>query len=170
MTNRREHLDILFSKGVAWRLGQFIQSCISILYSFWCSLTFLLALTFLLLCDQISCEQQEKGAQLTTTLPEWPDLAKFCHFGKTEQDFGKMLMVYLVFGKILNLLWQKYDIWRIFIVTNGQILNSFRATWSLWMLLFHSRKSDDFKSFKFDAQETDEATWRSCDVRVGQIV
>ena len=53
---------------------------------------------------------------------------------------------------------QKYDIWRIFIVTNGQILNSFRATWSLWMLLFHSRKSDDFKSFKFDAQETDEAT------------
>ena len=63
----------------------------------------------------------------------WPDLAKFRHFGKTYSDFGKILMVYLVFGKILTLLCQEfYVIGRIFIAVNGQILNSYQAIWSLW--------------------------------------
>ena len=47
-----------------------------------------------------------------------PDLAKFRHF-------GKILMVYLVFGKILILLWQKrFTIGQVFIVVNGQTLNT----------------------------------------------
>ena len=41
-------------------------------------------------------------------------------------------MVYLVFDKILNLLWQKfYAIGQIFIVVNCKILNSYLVIWSL---------------------------------------
>ena len=44
-------------------------------------------------------------------------------------------MVYLILGKILNLLLQKYYvIVRIFFVVNGQILNSYQAIWSLCSL------------------------------------
>ena len=40
-----------------------------------------------------------------------------------------MLLVYLVFGRILNALWQKfYAIGEIFIVENGQILKSYPAS------------------------------------------
>ena len=50
-----------------------------------------------------------------------PDLAKFCHFGKSLQVFGKILTVYVLFGKMLSLLWQICDIFRlIFVVANGQ--------------------------------------------------
>ena len=41
---------------------------------------------------------------------EWPNLAKFRHFGKTSQVFGKILTVYLLFGKMLSLLWQIFYI------------------------------------------------------------
>ena len=37
-------------------------------------------------------------------------LAKYCHFGKTMQVFGKFLAVIFLFGKMLSLLWQ---IWYI---------------------------------------------------------
>ena len=36
------------------------------------------------------------------------DLAKFCHLGKLSKVLGKLLRVYLVFGKILNQLCQKF--------------------------------------------------------------
>ena len=36
--------------------------------------------------------------------PVWPDLTKFCHFGNTYYNLGQMVMVYLIFGKFLNLL------------------------------------------------------------------
>ena len=50
--------------------------------------------------------------------------------------FGKILMIYLLFGKILNLLWLKfYVIWSILNVVNGQILKSNLAIWSHWFLL-----------------------------------
>ena len=39
----------------------------------------------------------------------WLDLAKFWHFGKIMQVFSNILKVYLVLGKILNLL---HDIFR----------------------------------------------------------
>ena len=52
----------------------------------------------------------------------WPDLAKFRHFGKKINFFGHFLSNYLVFGKIVNLLWQIfYTFGQIFIVLNGQI-------------------------------------------------
>ena len=61
----------------------------------------------------------------------WPDLAKFCHFGKTLQV--KFLKVYFLFGKVLSLLWQ---IWYIIglnlIVGNGQILKNNLTIWSHW--------------------------------------
>ena len=51
---------------------------------------------------------------------EWPDLAKFRHFGTI---LGKFLRDYLVFGKILILLWQNYlTIGQVFIVVDGQIV------------------------------------------------
>ena len=40
----------------------------------------------------------------------WPDLAKFRHFGKNLQVFGKLLTVRFFFGKMLSLLWQICDI------------------------------------------------------------
>ena len=34
-----------------------------------------------------------------------PDSAKFQHFGKKFTVFGNVLEAYLVFGKIVNILW-----------------------------------------------------------------
>ena len=54
----------------------------------------------------------------------WPDFAKFLHF-------GKLLMVYFLFGKMLSLLWQIFDIIGIiFTVANGQILKNTITIWS----------------------------------------
>ena len=51
----------------------------------------------------------------------WPD-AKFRHFGKS-------LLVYFSFGKMLSLLWQICDIiGLIFIVANGQILKKIQPS------------------------------------------
>ena len=48
------------------------------------------------------------------------------HFGKPYYDFGKLLMVYFVFGKILHLLRRKfYAIGLNFMVVNGQTLDSY---------------------------------------------
>ena len=61
----------------------------------------------------------------------WPDLAKFCHFGKILQVFGKLSTVYFSFGKILILFWRIcFIIGIIFIVTNGQILKNNLTMWS----------------------------------------
>ena len=63
----------------------------------------------------------------------WPDLAKFRHFGKRLQVFGKFLTVYFLFGKMLCLLWQICDIiMLIFIVANGQILKNNLTICSHW--------------------------------------
>ena len=46
-----------------------------------------------------------------------PDLAKFRHSGTILKVLGKFLRVYLVFGKMLILLWQKCnDIGQVFMV------------------------------------------------------
>ena len=39
-----------------------------------------------------------------------PDLAKFRNFGKILKVFGNLKKFYIVFGKILNLLWQTITI------------------------------------------------------------
>ena len=53
----------------------------------------------------------------------WPDLAKFRHFGKKINFFGHFLSNYLVFGKIVNLLWQIFDTFgQNFLVRNGHTL------------------------------------------------
>ena len=55
----------------------------------------------------------------------WPDLAKFRNLDKILESFGHFLSNYLVFGKIVNLLWQLfYTFGQIFIVQNGQILKN----------------------------------------------
>ena len=68
-------------------------------------------------------------------LPVWPDLAKFCHFGKGLQVFGKkwrfisdLAKWWTYFGKICDI------IGLIFSVANGQILKNNRTIWShcLW--------------------------------------
>ena len=59
----------------------------------------------------------------------WRSLATLSKHIKTLAIFYG----FLVFGKILNLLWKKFHaIGQIFIVVNGQILKSYLAIWSLW--------------------------------------
>ena len=61
----------------------------------------------------------------------WPDLAKFRHFGTILQVFGQFLTVYLLFVKLVNLLWQIcYNTGLIFIVANGPILKHNLTIWS----------------------------------------
>ena len=67
----------------------------------------------------------------TTPHPVWPDLATFCHLGKSLQVFGKFLTVYFLIGIILSPPGQTCDIiWLIFIVANGQILKKNLTIWS----------------------------------------
>ena len=52
----------------------------------------------------------------------WPDLAKFRHFGKILKIFGDSPRVWLVFGKLLNLLLKNQCAFGpIYIVVCGQI-------------------------------------------------
>ena len=54
----------------------------------------------------------------------WPDLAIFCQLGKILKIFGNFMKVYLVFGKLLNLLWKNQCAFGpIYVVVNGQILS-----------------------------------------------
>ena len=64
----------------------------------------------------------------------WPDLAKFCHYGKILQVFGKCLMVHLLFDKMLGLFGQIcYNIGLISIVSDDQIISpSGRTVPSPW--------------------------------------
>ena len=65
-----------------------------------------------------------------------PDLAKFIHFGKNLEIFGSILKVYLLFGKVVNPLWDNmYSLGQIFIVVNGQILKNNLAIWSHCLVL-----------------------------------
>ena len=55
----------------------------------------------------------------------WPDLVQFHHFGKYLKIFGYIFKVYLVLGKVFNLLLHNlYAIGHIFIAENGQILKT----------------------------------------------
>ena len=58
--------------------------------------------------------------------PEWPDLAKFRHFGKILKVFGNFSRVNLVFGNICDLFWQiLYAVEQILIDGNDQILKKY---------------------------------------------
>ena len=47
------------------------------------------------------------------------------------QVFGKFSTVYFLFGRMMDLLWQIWNIvWLIFIVANGQISKNNLAIWS----------------------------------------
>ena len=71
----------------------------------------------------------------------WPDWPKFRHFGKKLKAFGKFLKVYILFGKMLSLLWQIcYIIGLIFIVVVDQILNNNLTIGSNWSALMDSAK------------------------------
>ena len=64
----------------------------------------------------------------------WPDLSKFRQFGKTLQVFGNFSTVYFLFGKMMDLLWQIWNIvWIIFIVAKGQISKNNLTNWSHWI-------------------------------------
>ena len=60
---------------------------------------------------------------------------KYSHFGNILKALVNFLRVYLVFGKILNLLWPLFYVnGPIFTVVNGQILNNSLAIWSHSMM------------------------------------
>ena len=49
-------------------------------------------------------------------------VVKFRQIGKTLLVFGNFSTVYFLFGKMMDLFWQIWNIiWLIFIVANGQI-------------------------------------------------
>ena len=61
----------------------------------------------------------------------WPDLVKFRHFGKILLVFGNFLKIYLIFEKIVNLVWQLfYAIWQKVIVEKAEFWNNYLAIWS----------------------------------------
>ena len=66
------------------------------------------------------------------SLPVWPDLAKFRHFGNILWIFVKWLRVYSVFGNFFNLLWLKCKsvFGQPFNVAHGQTLKNNVAIWS----------------------------------------
>ena len=67
---------------------------------------------------------------------------KCCHFGKILQLFGIILRVYLVFGKILNLLWQILCAFeQMFIIISGQILKNNLDILSHWSLVVANARS-----------------------------
>ena len=82
----------------------------------------------------------------------WPDLAKFCHLDKLWKILRKLLRVYFVFGKILNLLWHFLNFGQIWAVVSSQISTNNLAIWSHcffrlmtgWLSIFKSNK-DEFK-------------------------
>ena len=60
-----------------------------------------------------------------------PDLANFRHFGETLKVFGNILRGYLVFGILMNILWQIWSaIRQIVIVVYGKIFKNNLAIWS----------------------------------------
>ena len=74
---------------------------------------------------------------LETSLPElgfwisvWPDLAKF-----RLQVVGQYFTVYFLFGKMLSLLWQIFDIIGIVLWSNDQIFKNNLTIWSHWFWL-----------------------------------
>ena len=68
--------------------------------------------------------RKERNIKVETTATVWPDLAKFCHFGKILKIFGNFMRVLLVFCNLLNLFWKIQCALRpIYIVVNGQILS-----------------------------------------------
>ena len=56
-------------------------------------------------------------------LAVWPGLAKFRKFSKNLEIFGTISKVYLIFGKVVNSLWDfLYDFGQNFNIVNGQML------------------------------------------------
>ena len=64
----------------------------------------------------------------------WSDLAKFRKFSKNFEIFGNISKVYLIFGKVVNPLWDFMSAFgQNFIVVNGQILKKKQS--SHWVTL-----------------------------------
>ena len=86
------------------------------------------------LFTQGHCSQYIQVNVAVATPSAWPDSSKFCQFSEILNSFGEFLMVYLVFGKLLNQLWEVlYDLGQILFVVNDQILqNRCLTVWSHW--------------------------------------
>ena len=95
-------------------------------------------------------------------MPVWPDLAKFRHFGKTFQVFGKFLTVYFLFGKVLSLFWQIWFFNRlILIVANGQILKNNLTIWSHCSIPTYYGSKAYFETLIFFRPRTASSSWWS---------
>ena len=94
----------------------------------------------------------EKARTRLSYLPSvFTDLAKFRHFGKTLQVFGKFWTVYFLLCKMLSLLlnfW--YIIGLTFVVANGQILKNNLTIWSHWMKIYlFKREIEQSRPFRY---------------------
>ena len=83
--------------------------------------------------NQANASSYQKLLILSETI-----LAKFHHFAKSLQVFGKFLTVYFLFGNMLSHLWQICDIiGLIFHFPNGQILKNNLTIWSHCLLVWN---------------------------------
>ena len=61
--------------------------------------------------------------------PVWPELSKIRHFGNFFESLWHFLTVYLLFGKMLNLLWRFFNAsGQNFVAVNEEILRNNLAT------------------------------------------
>ena len=96
-------------------------------------------------------------------------MAKFCHLVRISKSFGHFLSNYLVFGKIVNLLWQIfYTFGQIFIVLNGQILKKYSHLVTLCPIVYfrqsnHADRSYDalISMYHLDLAPVSIETWMS---------
>ena len=91
----------------------------------WRSSMTLRSMTIYWQCDQIG---QFIAFWVTFWSPLWPDWAIFRHFGNSLKALVNFVMVYLVFGKNLNLLLQLFNAnGPIITEVTGQILNKWSS-------------------------------------------
>ena len=86
----------------------------------------------------------EQGFMLLTV---WPDMAKFRYFGKVWRTLAMVKGLFNIRENIEPTLANVYEIWQIFVVVNGQILN--KQPSYLVVNWFHSSMCDKYQKCSF---------------------
>ena len=95
-------------------------------------------------------------------------LAAFWYFCTISKVFGSYLQLYLVFGKILNLLWLILyafgQIWSLLSIAKYRINN--RPIWSHWLLQHKVMHMNGLRLNRLKASYAYVAAWETCDSQV----
>ena len=89
--------------------------------------------SFIVKCSGKIIKSKFSLRNVCITFTVWPDLAKFRHLGKLSKILGKILWVYILSCKILNLFWPYFiKIGQIWAPASSQIMANNLAIWSHW--------------------------------------